>query len=793
VQTKEATAAQKEIPSTRITIPVSGMTCAACQSFVQKTLSAQPGVRDASVNLMMHSATVVYDPKASTPQALVDAIRKTGYEAELPREDTTAVEDQEQLEREQVAEYRSLRTKAVGSLTAGAVAMVLSMPLMQTSMRSGAGDPLLAWSMRTFAPAIQSAFPVLFQVAPQSLRWVLLVLSIGIMAWAGNHFYTKAWAALKHGTADMNSLVALGTGTAFLYSLAATLAPSWFLRNHLPVDVYYEAVILIIGMVLTGNALEARAKGQTTLALRRLIALQPPRARVLRDGVEKMLPWQEVFSGDIVAVHPGERIPVDGTILSGISTLDESMLTGESLPVEKAAGANVSGGTLNQYGALTYRASRVGAESMLGQIIRLLREAQQTRAPIQRMADRVSSIFVPTVLGLSILTILLWRLSAGPSAWPHALAAAVAVLVIACPCAMGLAVPTAVMVATGRAARLGILIKGGDVLEKLARVEIVALDKTGTITEGRPGVTEVLPVVMPVFLEERELLRVAASLEQKSEHPLAKAVVHHALDLGLMLSEPSSFLAVPGKGAQGIVDGRQVLVGNALFLAAAQISISALEERAAALGKDGKTLLWMAVNGELAGIIAVADQVKPDAAQAIKALQENHCRVVMLTGDQASTAAAIARQVGISEYHAALLPADKLRTLYELRNSGSAVAMVGDGINDAPALGGADVGIAMASGSDIAIAAADVTIMNSSLKSVVTAVLLGRRSIRVMRQNLFWAFAYNAVGIPIAAGALYPHYGILLSPIIASAAMALSSVSVVANSLRIGSLRLPLQ
>ena len=789
MQTKEATAAQKEIPSTRITLPVSGMTCAACQSFVQKTLLAQAGVQDASVNLMMHSATVVYDPKTSNAQALVDAIRETGYEAELPREDTTAIDDQQRLEREQVAEYRSLRTKAVVALLAGASAMVLSMPLMQTSMQGGAGDPLLAWLMRTFAPAMERVSPVLYQVSPQSLRWVLLTLSIAIMAWAGKHFYAKAWSALKHGTADMNSLVALGTGTAFLYSLAATLAPSWFLRNHLPVDVYYEAVIIIIGMVLTGNALEARAKGQTTLAMRRLIALQPPLARVLRDGMEKMLPWQEVFSGDIVAVHPGERIPVDGTILSGASTIDESMLTGESLPVEKNAGANVSGGTLNQNGAFTYRATRIGADSMLGQIIRLLREAQQTRAPIQRMADRVSSIFVPSVLGLSIFTILVWRFFAGPSAWPHGIAAAVAVLVIACPCAMGLAVPTAVMVATGRAARLGILIKGGEVLEKLARVDIIALDKTGTITEGRPGVTEVLPVVMA----ERDLLHVAASLEQESEHPLANAVVRHALDLGLTLSKPSSFLAIPGKGAQGVVNGQRVLIGNALFLAETGISTAALEEAAAALGKDGKTLLWVAVNGELAGVIAVADQVKPDAAKAIEAMQGSGCRVVMLTGDQASTAAAIARQVGISDYQAALLPADKLRVLQELRAPRSAVAMVGDGINDAPALAGADVGIAMASGSDIAIAAADVTIMNSSLKSVVTAVLLGRRSIRVMHQNLFWAFAYNVVGIPIAAGVLYPHYGILLSPIIASAAMALSSVSVVANSLRIGSLRLPLK
>jgi Cu+-exporting ATPase len=764
-----------------VTIPVNGMTCAACQAFVQKTLNAQPGVREAAVNLMMHSATVAFDPGASSVQALVDAINKTGYAAELPRADTTAFDEQEKLEQSQVADYRSLRLRAIVSLVAGAVAMVLSMPLMGGSNMT---DPLLGWFMRHLDPVLQGVLSALYQVSPAALRDVLLVLTVAIMAWAGKHFYVNAWSALKHGAANMDTLVALGTGTAFLYSLAATVFPGWFLSHGMPADVYYESVVLIIALVLVGNTLEARATGQTTLALRKIIALQPQLARVTRNGIEAMLPWQEVVTGDVIAVRPGERIPVDGTVISGQSSVDESMLTGESLPVEKSAGADLAGGTLNENGALSYRATRVGADSKLGQIVRLLREAQQSRAPIQRMADQVSSIFVPSVVGIALLTLGLWRFFGGAGAWAHAVSAAVAVLVIACPCAMGLAVPTAVMVATGRAARMGLLVKGGAALEKLARIDTIALDKTGTITEGRPQVTDV------VAADSEDFFRLAASLEQQSEHPLAGAVVRHATDLKLQLSAAETFTAVPGKGAGGTVEGHHVLVGTALYLASANVAVDLLKNAAAKLGSDGKTLLWVAVDSQLAGLIAVADRVKPDAVAAIAQMQRNHWRVVMLTGDQPATAAAIANQVGIKEYHAALLPADKLHALRELHQAGANVAMVGDGVNDAPALAGADVGIAMASGSDIAVAAADITVINSSLSSIVSAVMLGRKAVRIMRQNLFWAFAYNVVGIPIAAGVLFPHYGILLSPIVASCAMALSSVSVVSNSLRLGSVQL---
>ncbi len=776
-----------------VTIPISGMTCAACQSFVQKTLQSQPGVANASVNLMMHSATISFDPKASTVQALVEAVRDSGYEAELPNPGLSAMQQQQQLEQQQRAEFRTLRLKAVVSLVAGALAMLVSMPLMTMAPRATGhvSDPLLSWFMRGLDPAMHHLLPALYLVPASGLRFGLLVLTTAIMAWAGRHFYTGAFSALRHRTTDMNTLVALGTGAAYVYSLAATLLPAYFLHHGLSADVYYEAVVVIIAMVLVGNTLEARAKGQTTLALRTLLALQPRMARVMRDGHEYELPWEQVHSGDLVTVRPGERIPVDGRVLSGVSSVDESMMTGESLPVEKGTGADLAAGTLNQYGALVYRATRIGADSRLGQIVRLLREAQQTRAPIQRMADRVSSVFVPVVLGLAVITLFAWRLLAGPSAWLHALSAAVALLVVACPCAMGLAVPTAVMVASGWAARHGLLIKSGEALEKLARIDTIALDKTGTITEGRPQVVACIaagdnPPAVTAATNAPEFLRLAASLEQQSEHPLAAAVVQYATARHLTLSAPHAFEAAPGSGASGLVDGKRIRIGTARFLDEAHISIQPMEAAAATLGAGGKTLLWVAVEDQLAGLISIADQVKAGSRQSIAKMHQQGWRVLMLTGDSQVTAASIAHEVHLDEFHAALLPADKLRLLQELRASGRSIAMVGDGVNDAPALAGADVGVAMASGADIAMAAADVTVMSSNLESVTVAVLLGKRAMRIMRQNLFWAFAYNAVGIPIAAGVLYPHFGILLSPVIASAAMALSSVSVVTNSLRLG-------
>ncbi len=786
VEMKESNVA--EPPLAHITLEVSGMTCAACQAFVQKTLRAQPGVRDASVNLMMQNATIYYLPQTISPVKLVEAVETIGYGAQLPAFETSALEDQTRLEDEQTGVYKALRLKAGVALIAGTLAMVISMPLMNVS---GTGDPLLAWFMRTLDPPLHAAIPALYRLPAQSLRLVLLVVTTGIVVWAGRQFYIRAWSALRHKTADMNSLVALGTGTAFLYSVIATLAPAYLRRHGVAPDVYYEAVLLILAMVLCGNTLEARAKGQTGSALRKLVALQPASVRILRalptgPDVEAEIPIAELHTGDRVVVRPGERLPVDGVVLSGHSSVDESMLTGEPLPIEKAMGSVVSGGTLNQNGALVYRATRLGSESVLGQIVRLLREAQGARAPMQRMADRVSGIFVPVILCLSILTLLCWRIIGGPGNWAHGIAAAVAVLVIACPCAMGLAIPTAVMVATGRGARMGILIKGGEVLEKLGRVQTIAFDKTGTITAGHPAVT----MVIALSGTESDLVQMTASLEERSEHPLAGAVLRYADAKRITRLAANSFMAFPGKGASASIDGHPVLVGNRSFLEDSHADLNTLTPGANTLLRSGKSILWVAVDGRLAGLIGVEDVVKPASAAAISQLKKLGLHLVMLTGDSKATATAVAAEVGLTDLHASLLPAGKVQALGALRERGQIVAMVGDGINDAPALAAADVGIAMASGSDIARAASDVTLMRSDLGGVYHAIRLGSKATTIMRENLFWAFLYNAIGVPLAAGILYPRYGILLSPIIASAAMALSSVSVVTNSLRLGRIKL---
>ena len=779
-----------EPPIAHITLGVSGMTCAACQAFVQKTLRAQPGVRDASVNLMMQNATVDYLPQAISPVKLVEAVETIGYGAQLPVLEASAIEDQSHLENEQTRNYKSLRLKAGVALLSGIAAMILSMPLMHDS---GMGDPLLAWFMRILDPPLHNALPVLYQAPAQSLRLILLAITTGIVTWAGRQFYTRAWAALLHKTADMNSLVALGTGTAFVYSFIATVAPAYLQHHGVTTDVYYEAVLLILAMVLCGNTLEARAKGQTGSALRKLAALQPSSARILKAGsaptdpdVEIEISIAQLHAGDRVVIRPGERVPVDGVVLSGHSSVDESMLTGEPLPIEKTVGSVVSGGTLNQNGALVYRATRLGSESVLGQIVRLLREAQGARAPMQRLADRVSSIFVPVILCLSVLTLFSWRIFGGPQNWAHGISAAVAVLVIACPCAMGLAVPTAVMVATGRGARMGILIKGGEVLEMLGRVQTVALDKTGTITQGRPAVT----MVIPFSGTESDLIQLTASIEERSEHPLAGAVLRYADEKKITRLTAESFRASPGKGASANVNGHTVLVGSRSFLEERGSDLRTLTESAHSLIRAGKSILWVAVDGTLVGLIGVEDELKPGSAAAIAQLKSLGLQLVMLTGDTEATAATIAEQTGLTDVRAGLLPADKLQAIHALRDQNRTVAMVGDGINDSPALAAADVGIAMASGTDIARAASDVTLMRSDLGSVYRAIRLGRKATRIMRENLFWAFLYNAIGIPIAAGILFPHYGILLSPIVASAAMALSSVSVVTNSLRLGRLRL---
>ena len=776
----------------RISIPVTGMTCAACQSFIQRTLAGEAGVQDATVNLMLHNATVSFDPRVVLPTALVEKIRRTGYGAEMPVAHASVLEAQEKNDEDQLREYRQLRLKAGVSFLAGVVAMIVSMPLM--SMNSAGGlermkDPFMNWSMRVLDPALRGMTPWLYSISDNTIRWSLFWLATLIVGWAGRHFYVKAWSALLHKTADMNTLVALGTGAAFLYSAASTIAPGFFIAHGVAPDVYYEAVILIIGLVLIGNTLEIRAKGQTAVALRKLVQLQPKTARVLREGAEVDVPLEAIQHSDLILVRPGERIPTDGEVISGRSSVDESMLTGESLPVEKVAQDRVIGGTLNQRGSLQYRATMLGAESILTQIVRLLRDAQGSRAPIQHLADRISAIFVPTVLGLALLTFGAWELFAHSVGMMQAFAAAVAVLVIACPCAMGLAVPTAVMVATGRGAEFGLLIKGGEALQRLEKIDTVVLDKTGTITAGRPEVTDVL--LHPGSSVSRdEVVRLAAALERASEHPLGEAVVRHANYRGSSVPLAEDFQSITGHGVSGIAEGHAILIGNPLLLKNDGISIAPLTGVAEQAAAKGRTPLWVAIDGDLAGVIVVADTIKPTSIAAIRQLHREGLHVVMLTGDNERTAHAIAREVGVDDVIAGLLPQGKVDAIRRLQAKHRVVAMVGDGVNDAPALAQAEVGITMASGSDVAMEAGDVTLMRSDLTGVAAAIALSRGTMRVMRQNLFWAFAYNVVGIPLAAGALYPFCGLLLSPVLASAAMAFSSFSVVTNSLRLSRLKL---
>ena len=760
-----------------VTIPVQGMTCAACQSRVQRVVQAEPGVVDASVHLMLKQAVITYDSAVTSEASLVEVINRTGYEAKPAAPDRTSFDEQEAQERSQEEEYLTARRKAWLSGAAAVVAMVLSMPLMVANEpdRHATGF-FMPWMMQT-ASWLSFATPAVW-------FYVLMVLAAVVMGSTGRHFYVRAWSAFRHRSADMNTLVAVGTGAAFFYSALATVVPEFFRTHGVRPDVYYEAVVMIIALILTGHTLEARAKRQTSAALRRLVALQPRTARVMREGGEVDVPVEAVRSGDIVLVRPGERIAVDGDILSGQSAVDESMLTGEAMPVNKQAGDRVIGGTINKSGAFRYQATTVGADSVLAHIVKLMRDAQGSRAPIQKLADRVGGIFVPIVMGLSLATFAVWMAAVEQVSVVQAFAAAVAVLIIACPCAMGLAVPTAMMVATGRGAEQGILIKGGEALQRAGGITTVVLDKTGTITEGKPAVTDVIRA-NGSKRSDREFLRLVASLEASSEHPVAEAIVRAAGEQMLPLAEVESFQSFAGRGAAGVVEGAAILVGNEGLMADYAVSSEVFLAQAEQLAGAGKTPVYVAINGKPAGLIAVADPVKATSREAIRQLKQMGLTVVMLSGDHERTAQAVASEVGVDRVVAGVLPEGKLAEIRRLREAGQIVAMVGDGINDAPALAQADVGMAIGTGTDIAIEASDVTLMRGDLQGVASAIRLARKTMLVMKQNLFWAFIYNVVGIPVAAGALYPFTGLMLSPVLASAAMAFSSVSVVMNSLRL--------
>ena len=781
-ETTLAPRASPEEHRVKLVLAVTGMTCAACQARVQRTLEKTPGVEQASVSLMTNSAAVTFDPAAVDAGSLLERIRKTGYGAELPAADASAMQSQSDQDAAGRAEYRDLVRKAVFALAAGVVAMILSMPLMSAHAHLGASgpvDPFMRWSLAVVDPLVRKSFPVLYQVPAGGLSVLLLALTLVVMLWAGRMFYVRGWQAARHGGADMNTLVSLGTGAAFLYSLVATIAPGFFLSRGVAPDLYYEAVIIIIALILVGHALEARAKGETSAAVRGLIDLLPPTATVIRDGAQREVPVDSLLSGDEIVVRPGDRIPVDGTVSSGESAVDESMLTGEPLPVVKRIGDAVVGGTVNRTGAFHYRATTLGAASVLARIVALMREAQSSRAPIQRLADRVSAVFVPTVIGIAAVTFGVWFFTADAV---RAFAAAVSVLIIACPCAMGLAVPTAVMVATGRAARFGALIKGGDVLERVSRIDTVVFDKTGTLTEGRPSVVAL--ETTPTFSAD-DVMRLAASIERVSEHPLAEAFVADARRRGVSLLEVESFQSMTGQGVVGLADGRSIQVGNASLMADHALDTTAMQVVIDRWSEKAWTPVFIGVDGMLAGAVAIADPLKATSGEAVSALTALGLDVMLLSGDAQSTADAVARQAGIVRAVANVRPEGKVAFIRELQASGRTVAMVGDGINDAPALAQADVGIALGTGTDIAIDASDITLMRGDPRVVGQTIAIGRRAMRVMRQNLFWAFVYNVIGIPIAAGALYPAFRLLLSPVLASAAMALSSVSVVTNSLRL--------
>ncbi|MGI9107178.1 MAG: heavy metal translocating P-type ATPase [Pyrinomonadaceae bacterium] len=828
----------------RVDLPITGMTCAACARRIERKLSKAPGVRSAGVNFATSRATVEYDRRATGIGALVETVKDVGYgtagmaRADFIVDDSARPSGSSQpLEKFLNAERGVVNASfnlgmmevRVEYLPGATDAEALRRAIEEFGYRvrevpGGAGDAVAAEDSvaeahraeyqdlkRKFIIAAALSLPVLaIAMSHGSLdifnfsgvNWLQLALATPVVFYCGAQFYRGAWAAFRHRAADMNTLIAVGTGAAYIYSIGATIAPDFFagataardpmagmagMAEALTVPVYFEAASVIIALILLGRLLESRAKGQTSDAIRRLMGMQARTARVMRDGQEMDLAVEEVVVGDIVILRPGEKIPVDGEVTDGASAIDESMLTGESVPVEKKAGDEVFGATINKTGSFRFKATKVGKDTALQQIVKLVQEAQGSKAPIARLADVLSGIFTPIVICIAIATFVVWFVAAPvETRFTFALVNFVAVLIIACPCALGLATPTAIMVGTGRGAESGVLVKGGEALETAHKLDTIVLDKTGTITKGQPALTEVIVATGGgEAISESELLRLVASAEKVSEHPLGKAIVRGAEKRGLQLAEAANFSAIAGYGIEADVATRRLLVGNLKLMHERNIALGKFEEQATRLAAEGKTPMYAAVDGRFAGLLAVADEIKPESIDAIRQMRQLNLEVAMMTGDNERTAKAIAAEVGITRVLADVLPEGKAGEIKRLQAEKRTVAMVGDGINDAPALAQADVGIAIGTGTDVAIEASDITLIRGDLRGVVTAIKLSRATLRTIKQNLFWAFIYNVIGIPIAAGLLYPLTGWLLSPIIASAAMSFSSVSVVVNSLRL--------
>ncbi len=768
-QATQAAPSRVELPSSGdMTLPVEGMTCASCVRRIEKALSKVEGVQEATVNLATEKARVVFDPSKAGLDQFRAAVEKAGYKlgamavAPVAGIGAEAIEapslyaEEDAHDRERQRELDELGRKWRVSLVLG----VVMMGLMYVP---------LGIDLQLLAPA-------------------LLVAATIVQFWAGRVFYDAAWAAGRHGTTNMNTLVAMGTSVAYGYSafvtLWPTLAEAWGFQYHL----YFEVSVIIVALILLGRWMEARAKKQTSAAIRALMGLQAKTARVIRDGTERDVPIEQVRVGDLVRVRPGEKVPVDGVITEGRSALDESMLTGESLPVDKTVGDQVIGATLNSSGSFVFKATKVGRDTTLAQIVRLVEEAQGSKAPMQRLADTISSYFVPAVLGVAALTFVGWMLLGPEPRITLALQAMIAVLIIACPCALGLATPTAIMVGTGKAAEHGVLVRGGEALEMTRKIDTIVLDKTGTLTRGKPAVTQ---VVATNGIGERDLLRLAAAAEVGSEHPLGEAIVAHARAAGIELPKAEQFEALSGRGVQARIEGQDLILGNLALMRERGVALDGLVDRARQLASTGATPMYVAIGSQAAGLIAVADTIRPESKEAVEQLAALGLEVWMLTGDNQATAEAIAREAGVTTVLAEVLPVQKSDKIKELQAQGRVVAMVGDGINDAPALAQADLGIAIGTGTDVAMAASDITLIGGDLRTIVTAIALSRKTVGVIRQGLFWAFAYNVLLIPVAMGALYPVFRVMLNPVLAAAAMAMSSVSVVTNALRLRGFKRP--